>query len=185
VEAAVTIGERFESSHTGRSVLTGALIFILLALFAANMPSSHLQRQLNSLVQPVRDGLGLDQDWSVFAPEPRRQTFDLDAQISYSDGTSQTWTVPTGDPYISEYRTYHWQKWSEYARSDAQPFLWEPLAAWIARTHDSAARHPTEVTLVRRWFDLEPPGSHPSRGPWNEYTYFSLKVSPAVLSGAS
>jgi hypothetical protein len=181
----MTIGERFEASQIGRGVLTGALVFIIASLVAANMPASYIQHKLNTAVQPVRDGLGLDQDWSVFAPEPRRQTFALQARISYSDGTSQTWDVPTGDPYISEYRTYHWQKWSEYARADDQQQLWEPFAAWVARTHDSPARHPTEVTLVRSWYDLYPPGAHPSRSQWNEYAYFSLKVTPGVLAGTS
>jgi hypothetical protein len=181
----MTIGERFEASRFGHAVITGALVFILVALLAANMPDSYLRTQLNSFVQPVRDGLGLDQDWSVFAPEPRRQTFAVEAQITYSDHTVETWTVPTGDPFIAEYRTYHWQKWAEYARADDYQNLWEPFAAWVARTHNSRVRHPVEVTLIRRWFDLKPPGSHPSRGPWNEYAYFSLTVTPGVLGGSS
>jgi len=179
----MTAQERFESSPYGRAVISGGLIFALLAILVANLPASYLQRKLNTVVEPVRDGLGLDQDWSVFAPEPRRETFALDARITYSDGTTGTWTVPTGDPFIAEYRIYHWQKWAEYARSDSKPILWEPFAAWVARTHDTATRHPLEVTLVRRWFELYGPGAHPNHGPWNEYAYFSLKVTPAVLKG--
>jgi hypothetical protein len=178
----MTIGERFEASPLGRAVITGALLFILASLIAANIPPSYAQRQLNSFVQPVRDGVGLDQDWGVFAPDPRRQTVALQARISYTDGTSETWNVPTGDPFVSEYRTYHWQKWSEYARLDDHQELWEPFAVWVARTHNSSMRHPNEIALTRSWFDLNPPGSHPSRGPWHEYTYFSLKITPAVLA---
>jgi len=182
----VDLQERVESSPSGRALITGVLIFILASLVAANIPNtSYLQRKLNSIVEPVRDSVGLDQTWSVFAPEPRRQTFALNAQIKYNDGTSETWTVPTGDPFIAEYRVYHWQKWSEYARADDTPWLWEPFAAWVARTHNSATRHPVQVILVRRWFDLNPPGSHPSRGPWHEYTYYSLAVTPSVLAGSS
>ena len=182
----IDLQEGVEKDLIGRAVITGIIIFILAALVAANIPqTSYLQRKLNSIVRPVRDSVGLDQTWSVFAPEPRRETFALDAQIKYADGTAETWTVPTGDPLIAEYRTYHWQKWSEYARADDTPILWEPFAAWVARTHDSPTRHPVSVTLVRRWYDLYPPGSHPSRGPWNEYTYFSLDVTPAVLAGRS
>jgi hypothetical protein len=176
--------ERIESSQIGRAAITGALLFILGSLLAANIPQSYLQQKLNTIVQPVRDGLGLDQTWSVFAPEPRSQTFALEARISYSDGTFETWHVPTGDPFLAEYRTYHWQKWSESARSDDQALvLWKPFAVWIARTHDLPTVHPTKVTLVRRWFDLFPPGSHPTRGPWHEYAYLTLRVTPTILEG--
>jgi len=174
--------ERFEASGLGRAAISGLLVFVLLSLVAANIPTSYLQTQLNKIVLPVRDSVGLDQTWSVFAPEPRSQTFGLYAKISYPDGTSDIWTVPTGDPYISEYRTYHWQKWSEYVRLDAQPQLWEPLAVWIARTHDKPSRHPSEITLVRTWFDLFPPGSHPNHGQTYQYEYFSLQVTPGILA---
>ncbi len=181
----IDLQEKIESDVTGRAIISAVIIFILASLVAANIPGSFLQRKLNAIVEPVRDGVGLDQTWSVFAPEPRRQTFALAAQISYNDGTTETWRVPTGDPFIAEYRVYHWQKWSEYARADDTQWLWEPFAAWVARTHNGPVRHPVEVTLVRSWYDLNPPGSHPSHGPWNEYTYFSLAITPSVLRGES
>ena len=177
--------ERFEGSAFGRAAISGLLLFILLALVAANIPTSYLQKKLNNIVLPVRDSLGLDQTWSVFAPEPRSQTFGLYARVAYADGTSDIWTVPSGDPYVSEYRTYHWQKWSEYARLDVQTSLWEPLAIFIARTYDRPNRHPSEITLVRTWYDLFPPGSHPNHGETYQYEYFTLQVTPSVLSGAS
>ena len=179
------VQDKVESSAIGRAAVSGVIIFILGSLIAANIPSSYLQRKLNTIVQPVRDSVGLDQTWSVFAPEPRQQTFGLGATISYDNGTKEIWSVPTGDPFISEYRTYHWQKWSEYARADDQPALWEPLAIWLARTYDRSNRHPTEVVLTRYWYDLFAPGTHPIRGPWHEVTYFSLAITPSILAGGS
>jgi hypothetical protein len=176
---------RLESSRLGRAAITGLLIFVISSLVAANIPPSYLQVKLNKIVQPVRDGLGLDQTWSVFAPEPRRQTFGLDARIVFIDGSVQTWTVPTGDPVVAEYRTYHWQKWSEYARADDTSVLWGPLAEWLARKYDTPTVHPVQVTLVRRWYDLNPPGSAVGHGPWHEYPYFTLQVTPAILRGGS
>ena len=94
----IDLQEKVESSQAGRAVITGVMIFILASLVAANIPqTSYLQQKLNSIVQPVRDSVGLDQTWSVFAPEPRRETFALDASITYNDGTSEVWAVPTGD----------------------------------------------------------------------------------------
>jgi hypothetical protein len=174
--------EKVETNPYGRAFLTGLIIFILGTLFASNLSESALQNWLADLVRPVRNGLGLDQAWGVFSPDPRSTVYGLEAHIRYDDGSSQIWTWPKGDPFISEYRDYHWQKWSEQVRLDDQSGLWRPFAEWIARTHDRPNRHPTEVTLIRRWFDLNPPGTKPPHGPWQSFVYFTLQVNPALLA---
>ena len=176
--------ERIESDPIGRAVITGLLIFVLGALLASNLPASGLQRVLNGLVQPVRNGVGLDQAWGVFAPDPRSTVYDFEARITYDDGRTTTWRFPDGDPIISEYRDYHWQKFSEQVRLDDRSGLWQPFAEWVARTNDEQRRHPTKVTLVRKWFDLNPPGTKPSRGPWNSYEFFTLDVDAQMLQAA-
>jgi hypothetical protein len=174
--------EKVESNPYGRAFITGLIIFVLGTLFASNLSQSALQGWVSDLVQPVRNGLGLDQAWGVFSPDPRSTVYGLEARIRYDDGAAETWTWPKNDPFISEYRDYHWQKYSEQVRLDDQSALWRPFAEWIARTHDRSDRHPVEVTLVRRWFDLNPPGTSPSHGPWQEFEYFTLQVGPSLLS---
>jgi len=174
--------EKLESDPTGRAALTGLIIFVLLTLLASNLSDSGLQHSLTRFVEPLRNGAGLDQAWGVFAPDPRKIVYGLEGRIRYDDGTTEIWHWPKGDPIISEYRAYHWQKWSEQVRLDDKGGLWQPFAEWLARTHDRPNRHPTEITLVRRWSDLNPPGQHPDRGPWNSYDYFTLKVSPSLLA---
>jgi hypothetical protein len=174
--------EKIESDSVGRAAITGLIIFVLATLLASNLPDSAIQNWLSKLVQPVRNGVGLDQAWGVFAPDPRSTVYGFEGRIRYDDGTSDIWHWPKGDPFISEYRDYHWQKWSEQVRLDDDSFLWRPLAVWLARTHDRRGRHPTEVTLVRRWFDLNPPGVHPSRGKWNAFSFYTLQVAPAILA---
>lgn len=175
--------ERLETDPIGRALITGIIVFILGTLLASNLPSSGLQRVINGLVQPVRNGVGLDQAWGVFAPDPRSTVYDFEARISYDDGTTGVWRFPNGDPIISEYRDYHWQKFSEQVRLDDRSGLWQPFAEWLARKHDTLRRHPTGVTLVRKWYDLNPPGTTPSRGPWNSYEFFTLQVDQQVLAG--
>lgn len=174
--------EKLESDPTGRAALTGVILFILLTLLASNLSDSGLRDWLARLVEPVRNGAGLDQAWGVFAPDPRSTVYGLEGRIRYDDGTTEVWHLPKGDPIVSEYRDYHWQKWSEQVRLDDHSGLWQPFAVWLARTHDRPGRHPAEITLVRRWFDLNPPGRHPDRGPWNSYEFFKLQVSPALLA---
>ena len=59
--------------------------------------------------------------------------------------------------------------------------LWEPLAAWIARTHTSPGRRPLAVSLIRRWYDLLPVagGRKPAHGPWRQYLYYVYRVPAA------
>lgn len=177
--------EKVESDSTGRAAITGLIIFILLTLLASNLPASSLQSWFETLVRPIRNGLGLDQAWGVFAPDPRSTVYDLKARIRFDDGTTVIWRWPKNDPFISEYRDYHWQKYAEQVRLDDDNFLWQPLAVWLARTHDSARRHPTEITLIRLWSDLNPPGEHPDRSPWHSYEYFTLQVGPSLLAKGS
>jgi hypothetical protein len=174
--------EKIESDATGRAAISGVILFVLLTLLASNLSESSLQNWLSELVRPVRNGLGLDQAWGVFAPDPRSTIYGLAGRIAYDDGTTETWHWPRGDPIISEFRAYHWQKFSEQVRLDDKSTLWQPFAVWLARAHDRPDRHPTDITLIRSWAELNPPGTHPSRGPWNSYEFFTLQVGPAILA---
>lgn len=174
--------ERLESGPVGRAAITGLIFFVLGTLLASNLSGSPLQDWLVRLFRPVRNGVGLDQAWGVFSPDPRSVVYGLEGRIRYDDGSIELWHWHKGDPFLSEYRDYHWQKWAEQVRLDGDSFLWRPLAAWLARTYDRPSRHPTDVVLIRQWADLNPPGQRPSQGPWHEYTFFTLQVSPSLLA---
>ena len=60
--------------------------------------------------RPFVEATGLDQNWGVFAPNPRRQGIELEARIVFADGTRAVWTHPKGDPVIHAYRTVRWRK---------------------------------------------------------------------------
>jgi hypothetical protein len=177
--------EKVESDATGRAAISGVILFVLLTLLASNLSTSGLQDWISGPVEPVRNGLGLDQAWGVFAPDPRSTIYGLEGRITYDDGTTEKWHWPRGDPIVSEFRAYHWQKWSEQVRLDDQSGLWQPFAEWLARTHDRPDRHPTDITLIRFWADLNPPGTRPSRGPWNRFEFFTLQVNPSILGAGA
>jgi hypothetical protein len=175
---------RIESTAGGRAAISGVVLFLLVSFAVSNLPDSRLKEVGSHAVRRVRDALGLEQAWNVFAPDPRAATFDLRARIRFSDGSVRVWRVPGGDPFLSPYRTYHWQKWAEAVRLDARSALWRPFAEWVARTQAPGGKRPVEVVLVRRWYDLFPPGARRSRGAWNEYAFFTLPVTPEVLGGS-
>jgi len=169
--------EKVESDPLGRVAIACLIAFALATLIVFNLPASGVERRLERVAQPLRNGLGFDQAWGVFAPDPPTRVADLRAAIVYDDGTREGWRWPKGDPLISEYRAYHWEKWAEQARLDDHSDLWLPLARWLARTHDQADRHPVTVELIRFSYDLNPPGAKRSRGPQHEETFFTFHVT--------
>jgi hypothetical protein len=95
-----------------------------------------------------------------------------------ADGGGETLQLPRGNDVYGAYWDYRWWKWAEWIRQDAQEQLWKPAALWFARKAAVGGRQPIEVVLVRRWYDLFPPGPGPSRGPWQEHVFYTLSVTP-------
>src|SRR2546422_7052565 len=131
---ATTVSERIESSPLGRAVIAAFLIFTLAGMTASNLPPSELRRSALRVTSPMLDLTGLHQNWNLFAPDPRRVTLQLEARITYADGTSAVWHPPVGDPFVGVYRTFRWRKWVEQVVSTSGTSYLAPTAAWVARS---------------------------------------------------
>ena len=180
-----SLQERVDSSPIGRAVISGFILFIIAILLGANLPDSPIKSQINSVVAPMRGVLALGQSWSVFAPNPRRESWEVKARITYSDGTVGTWSKPNGDAFIGEYRFHRWVKYAEQVWQRRHRGIWPHLAIWLVRTHDSPIRHPVRIELIRRWQPLNPPGSKVTHEPWKERTFYVFPVTPQVLREAT
>lgn len=156
-------------------MLSLVIVFIVLGMFLTQLPASALRRAGERVFRPFISAVGLDQNWEVFAPDPRQMTLDLHAIVEFADGSTARWDVPTGDMVLGTYRTYRWQKWMESVRADANAHLWEPTARWIAERYDEQGEV-VRVTLVRRWYDTPQPGTSSDRPDWNAYEFFVHEV---------
>lgn len=160
-------------------VVSVLLIIVLAAVVVWNLPDSGLRRSIIPVVTPLMRATGLNQSWTVFAPDPPRLSLEVVARIDYSDGTSAQWRPPEGGTLVGPYRTYRWRKWAGLARLDTNRKLWGSTATWVAENLDHRGRTPIHVHLVRRWRELPPPGS---RGQYesgkSEYTFFTLSLPP-------
>jgi hypothetical protein len=174
------VQERLESSVAGRWAISVFLIATLASLIVWNMPASEIQRKALKVVRPYVTALSLEQNWGVFAPDPRRQTLDFFARVRYADGSEEEVRMPTGGDFVGAYWDYHWWKWVESVTNDQRDGLWKPAAVWFARRATTDTRKPVRVTLVRRWYELFPPGPGPSRGPWQEAEYYTLDITPSA-----
>lgn len=174
--------ERIEATEWGRAAISVVIAVTLVTLLVIQLPDSELKRQATRLTGPYALATGLDQNWGVFAPDPRREVIDLQAEVFYSDGSSRAWRVPTGDDFIGAYWDYRWLKFMEAVVRDDRRDLWPPLARWIAR-QDRAGRQPVGARLIRRTAELRPPGASPDREPFMETTLY--RVRRDTRSGAA
>jgi hypothetical protein len=172
--------ERFESTALGRAAISVFIAVSLAFVVAANLPHSRLRHDVLVPGQPYLNALGLDQNWDVFAPDPRRQVIDLVSRVTFSDGSVATWRLPYRGALVGAYSDYRWRKWLENSIADANRGLWRPFALWTARRAAAGGKRPVRVTLVRRFYNVLPPGTSPDRGPWKAFAYYTLDLGAAA-----
>jgi hypothetical protein len=174
------VQQQLESSRAGRAAISVFVGVTVLFLVLWNLPDdSALQQESSRVVRPFMLASGLNQNWGVFAPDPRRDTLDFVARIRYADGTSGEIGIPKGGRLIGGYWDYRWRKWYEWVRTNSHEELWQPAAMWFAAQAREGGKDPVRVTLVRRWYHSLPPGPGPSHGPWQEYSFFAYDVPQA------
>ena len=176
--------ERLESSDLGRSLISAFLLLTLLVIFTANLPrlyDSELERQLTRVSRPYLRVTGLDQSWSVFAPEPVKHNHEFLAHVTFADGSRATWRIPEYDRFIGALRAGRWSKWMEVIRNDAYgAVVFKSTALYVARSLAKDGRRPVKVTFTRREQALPPFGTD-QRQPWRSETYYELELGPDTL----
>jgi hypothetical protein len=170
------VAERFESSTVGRVLISVFVLATLLAIVVWNLPDSKLRRQGLHAARPYVKALGLDQNWAVFAPDPRAHTIALEARLTYADGSTRTWRLPASDDVIGSYWDYRWLKWAEWTIVGRSPNLPQWTAEFVVRRELGAGRHPRRIRLVSRWRELYAP---PDGGmsPWSERVILDRSVA--------
>jgi len=141
--------KQLESTLAGRAIISIGIVVTLGGTLTWNLPPSELARRTQPVLQRFMLGAGLDQNWSVFAPDPPRSDLRFQARILYDDGTERTWEVPTGGAVLGAYWDYRWLKWGEFISAGVDARFWLPAAEWIARQEQAAGRRPVSVTLYR------------------------------------
>lgn len=180
-----SVQQRVEQSGPGRAVISVLIAVLLLCVLVTQLPAgSYARKTLSSRTQPMLNMIGLDQNWGVFAPDPRRESLELFARINYPDGGTETWRPPDRNPVIGTYSDYRWRKLIENViGDDGKGALSQQLAIWVAREQRGRSDAPSTVTLVKRSAANQPPGSRLAKEPFAESQFYELSVRPEMLKG--
>ncbi len=169
------LSERIERSSVGQLVISAAIVLFLLVEVATNLPTSAITRELGQTPDKLARLMGVEQEWGVFAPNPRSQSLDLEATVTFADGSTATWHLPDGDQLTGALRYYRWRKWLERVRADDFREIWSPTAHWIASLYEHRPSPVREVALIRSFHEDALTGPQP---PYRSFTYFVLHVAP-------
>lgn len=164
------MGTDFESSAIGRSLISLLMVVLVGSLVIWNMPEGRPRAEARVKVSPLVVPLGLDQDWSVFAPKPRTFTVGVLATVTYEDGRTATWRPPEVGKFFSPYATYRWQKYDERIRADDYSAYYEDFALYIAK---DAGPGVVKVELLREFQPSVVPGSGEKRPPKQVDLYYT------------
>lgn len=171
------IGQRIESSAVGQAVIAACCAVVVLAVVGWNLPAGRPHDRAVRALGPVAQGLGLEQDWALFAPDPRSFGVAVYATLTYADGHTRRWEPPhNGTPgglLIGPYRTYRWQKYVERLRADEYNALWDPTARWLARKYGPGV---VKVVLTRTFRDVATPGDGMARPKAGRYDFYTLDL---------
>jgi hypothetical protein len=139
-------------------LISAFVILIVVCIVTTTLPVYGVQRTFYRSAEPILRATALQQNWSVFAPDPRQRELEAWVVLHYRDGTTWTWRAPSGGPLVSPARDYRWRKWLERTFLPENPRLEQLTARWAARQ----APRPGAVsaTVFRAVAPIPPPGRH-------------------------
>ena len=170
----MTWGERFEGSRVGQSVLSLLMLAVVISVVLWNLPAGRPHDLVRPVVGPVIQAVGLEQDWALFAPDPRSFSVGVYATVTHRGGRVETWEPPHNGLLVAPYRNYRWQKYVERLRADDYAALWDPTARWVAR---QAGADVVRVVLTRTFREVATPGDAAPRPAPGRYDFYTLDLS--------
>lgn len=150
------LSKRFETSFLGEVVISVAVTAIVLIAVVWNLPDSEIRRSAMPTLTPLAATAGLEQIWSMYAPDPIRRTEILEVHVTMADGSDRVWTFQSGDYVGGPLFWYHWQKLKEQVIR--QPDTRAGLADWVVHQQTGPDNHAVRVQVVFRAVDLVAPG---------------------------
>lgn len=168
-------GQRFERSLPGEALISGLVFVLILIGVVWNLPDSHVKRALIPTLNPIAAASGLQQSWSMYAPEPVPALETVLVRVTMADDSERVWTWQRGDRIIGHLSWYRWHKLKE--QSVRQPASRPGLARWVVGELTSPVEQPVRVQMIFRNEMLPLPGQDGPRTVTDE-TLFDETLTP-------
>jgi hypothetical protein len=152
------LSKKFERSLLGEVVISAVAATALLVAVVWNLPDSEIRRSAIPTLAPIAESTGLEQVWSMYAPDPIRRNEDLEVRVTMADGTDRVWTFDRsehgGGPLF-------WNRWQKLKEQVVRIERLRPgLASWVIGELTTPEEHPARVQILMRATDLAVPGQH-------------------------
>ncbi len=163
------------------------ILFHVAAICAWSLPiQSLLVTNFNDRIRPYMLAFSLFQNWAMFAPDPPKENINVDAEITFRDGETRTWTFPRMQElgWVDRYYRERYRKYAiDHLRVDSDFALRPDAARYIARLNNPPGNPPVRVTLFRSWSEIQAQGRDGSyrTGPWTRVGFFTYTVVPGDL----
>ena len=164
-----SVGEQIERKVPAQIAIALVIVAALLAQAVTHLPGgSAVEDELGPSANYLTRLGGVEAQWGVFAPNPRRSSLKIEGRVTFEDGSTAVWHLPEGARVGGNLRYYRWRKWLERARSDDFRILWEPTCQWIASLYDEYDAPVESVELIRMFHENRVVGEQP---PYDEFVY--------------
>ncbi len=145
-----------------KPVLTVFILAHIIGLTAYCLPPSFARDGLLSPLLPYIRFCGLDQSWTVFAPNPPKCSTYLSADVEFADGTSKEWEFPRVEKrtWLDKMPAERYRKWANDNIGDAeQAVAWPDAIRYIAGLQNKRENPPVFITLLKHEIETPAPGS--------------------------
>jgi hypothetical protein len=140
-------------------VIGAVVALIVLIAVVSNLPAgSALKQSLSPVLSPIAMATGLEQYWSMYAPNPPQRLEDLEVHVTMADGADRVWTLPLDgrDHVVGVAVSHRWRKLRETLYSDARSR--PALAHWVVGQVSGPSERAVGVQIIVRTETLPAPG---------------------------
>jgi hypothetical protein len=149
-------------SSFGKLVVEGVIgavvALIVLIAVVSNLPAgSSVKQSLEPVLTPIAMATGLEQYWSMYAPNPPQRLEELEVHVLMADGADRVWTLPLDhDPVVGVAVSHRWRKLRETLYGD--PRSRPALAHWVIDQVSGPSERAVGVQIIVHTQTLPPPG---------------------------
>ena len=150
-----------------KPVLTVFILAHIIGLSIYAAPRSSARDALLAPFLPYMRVCGLEQTWTVFAPNPPQWSTYLSADIEFADGTSKEWEFPRIEKMalMDKVPSERFRKWANDNMGDAeQAPAWPDTIRYVARLHKNPSNPPVFISLLRHRITIPDPSQSNMQG---------------------